>query len=239
MSDPDVAEQAPPRPLAVRVDTSLARDGGLGGIPELGSQRSVSVPPVIASVVLYWLPLGAGGRSVRWNGRVFEAVVSRLEHRAVQDLYHSALEVHVGKKSYVIEMTPVWVGDAGDRGVVREGPVGLRWLGRFRMFRYEIRRWRDGAIPDVAEAVVGVGPREVSQDWARAQHLLDLVSKVPALTWGRDESRAGEMWNSNSITSWLLARSGCDTGALAPPNGGRAPGWSAGLVVAARDRSEW
>lgn len=145
----------------------------------------------------------------------------------------------MGKKSYVIEMTPVWVGEAGDRGVVREGPVGLRWLGRFRMFRYEIRRWRDGAIPDVAEAVVGVGPREVSQDWARAQHLLDLVSKVPALTWGRDESSAGEMWNSNSITSWLLARSGCNTGALAPPTGGRAPGWSAGLVVAARDRSDW
>ncbi len=116
------------------------------------TQRAALVAPDTASVMLYWLPLGAGGRSVRWNGRVFEAVVSRLEHRAVRDLYHSALEVHLGKKSYVIEMTPVWVGKAGDRGVVREGPVGLRWLGRFRMFRYEIRRWRDGAIPDVAEA---------------------------------------------------------------------------------------
>jgi hypothetical protein len=115
----------------------------------------------------------------------------------------------------------------------------LRWLGRFRMFRYEIRRWRDGALPDVAEAVVGVGPREVSHDWSRAQHLLDLVSKVPAVAWGRVESNAGEMWNSNSITSWLLARSGCDTGAPAPPAGGRAPGCSAGLMVAARNRSEW
>jgi len=122
VSDPETARQAL-RPLAVRIDTS----------PRLTSQCSLLVPRVTASIVLYWLPLGAGGRSVRWNGRVFEAAVSRLEHRAAQDLYHSALEVRVGKKSYVIEMTPVWVGEAGDRGVVREGPVGLRWLGRFRM----------------------------------------------------------------------------------------------------------
>jgi hypothetical protein len=26
-------------------------------------------------------------------------------------------------------------------------------LGRFRFFRYEIRSWRDGIIPDLAEAV--------------------------------------------------------------------------------------
>jgi hypothetical protein len=64
-------------------------------------------------------------------------------------------------------------------------------------------------------------------------------SYVIEMTRVWDESGAGEMWNSNSITSWLLARSGCDVGALAPPAGGRAPGWSAGLVVEARDRSEW
>ena len=237
VSDPEPARQAPAS-LALTVGTSLASDGGhLGSLPRVSFQRSSLIVPDTARVILYWLPLGAGGHSVRWNGRVFEAVFSRLEQRAVQDLYHSALEVHTGRNSYVIEMTPAWAGEAGDRGVVREGPVGLRWLGRFRLFRYEIRRWRDGAIPDVAEAVVG--PREVSQDWGRAQHLLDLVPRVPALTWGRDESSAGEMWNSNSITSWLLARSGCDTGTLAPPAGGRAPGWSAGLVVAARERSEW
>jgi hypothetical protein len=34
-----------------------------------------------ASVDLYWLPLGAGGHSVRLNGKVFEAVVARLERR--------------------------------------------------------------------------------------------------------------------------------------------------------------
>jgi hypothetical protein len=46
-------------------------------------------------VDLYWLPLGAGGRSVRLNGRVFEAVAARLEKRTTKDLYHSALEIRV------------------------------------------------------------------------------------------------------------------------------------------------
>ena len=72
------------------------------------------MPPVVkgrpdaASVMLYWLPLGSGGHSVRWNGRLFEALVARHEHRAVRDLYHSALEVHIGAERFVIEMTPVW-----------------------------------------------------------------------------------------------------------------------------------
>ena len=46
-----------------------------------------------ATVSLYWLPLGAGGRSVRWNGRIFEALAARRERRAARALYHSALEV--------------------------------------------------------------------------------------------------------------------------------------------------
>ena len=61
-----------------------------------------------SAVLLYWLPLGAGGRSVRWNGRVFEAVIARHDHRAGHDLYHSALEVRLGGKRWVVEMTPVW-----------------------------------------------------------------------------------------------------------------------------------
>jgi hypothetical protein len=42
------------------------------------------------------------------------------------------------------------------------------------------------------------------------------------------------MWNSNSLISWLIARSGIDTASIHPPAGGRAPGWHAGLVVATR-----
>jgi hypothetical protein len=50
----------------------------------------------------------------------------------------------------------------------------------------------------------------------------------------RDELNTGDMWNSNWLISWLLACSGHDTDAIASPAHDRAPGWTAGLVVAAR-----
>jgi hypothetical protein len=180
---------------------------------------------------LYWLPLGAGGRSVRLNGRVFEAVAARLEHRAACDLYHSALEGHlpaIGR--FVIEMTPVPDGDRTRRGVVAEGPVGARWAGRVRVCRYEVRRWRDGSIPDVGEAVDS--PQRLSDDPGLVQRLWDAVPTLPRLVWGRDELGAGEMWNSNSVISWLVARSGLDAESIRPPDGGRAPGWTAGIAAA-------
>src|SRR5881275_2441079 len=108
--------------------------------------------PVSGAIDLYWLPLGAGGHSVRLNGRIFEWFAARLAHRDRCDLYHSALEVQVPEGRFVIEQAPAWSQDA-DRGVVAEGVVGTRVAGRLRLFRYEIRRWRDGVIPDVAEAV--------------------------------------------------------------------------------------
>lgn len=184
-------------------------------------------------MLLYWLPLGAGGRSVHWNGRLFEALAARHEHRATQDLYHSALEVYLDDARFVIEMTPAWGTDVADRGVVAEGPVGARSLSRFAAFRYVVRRWRAGVIPDVAEAV-GI-PRQVSQDAARARRLLARVPNVPTLTWGRDELRTGDMWNSNSLMAWLLAGSDHETDSIEPPAHGRAPGWHAGLVAAARE----
>ena len=186
-------------------------------------------------VFLYWLPLGAGGHSVRLNGRIFEAVAATFGRRSRCDLYHSALVVSLPEGRFVIEMTPIPSTKATDRGVVAEGAVGSRLAQRLRVFRYEIRRWRDGVIPDLAEAVES--PRQLTADPARARCVLDLVPAVPTLVWGRDESRAGEMWNSNSLTSWLLARSGLHTEAVQPPAGGRAPGWSAGLVVARRQQA--
>jgi len=182
-------------------------------------------------VDLYWLPLGAGGHSVRLNGRVFEAVAARLERRTACDLYHSALEVRVPEGRFIIENSwPIPDADGGSRGAVVEGSVGSRRLARFRVFRYELRRWRDGAIPDVDWAVAS--PQRLSDDALRARHLLELVPSVPALVWGRDELGTGEMWNSNSVISWLLARSGLPADAVRPPVGGRAPGWEAGLVAA-------
>jgi len=154
-----------------------------------------------------------------------------LQHRGRADLYHSALEVHVREGRFVIEQAPAW-GTSGERGVVAEGPVGMRAAGRFRLFRYEVRRWRDGVIPDVAEAVES--PQRQSDDTDRARGLLELVPEMPTPVWGRDELRTGEMWNSNSFISWLLVRSGFDAATIRLPPSGRAPGWDAGVVVAQR-----
>ena len=184
------------------------------------------------AVDLYWLPLGAGGHSVRLNGRIFEAVVARLEKRSMKDIYHSALVVSVAEGVVVIEMAPVRDGNGASRGVVAEGAVGSRWARSLRSFRYEIRRWRNGVIPDVDEAVDS--PRRLTEDPLLARRVLELVAAVPTPVWGRDELKAGEMWNSNSLTSWLIARSGLGVEEVHPPTGGRAPGWRAGLVVAGR-----
>src|SRR5207237_8168592 len=118
------------------------------------------------------------------------------------------------------------------RGGVAEGAVGSPSAGRLRIFRYEVRRWRDGAIPDAAEAVES--PQHLSNDLERARRLLALAPYVPTPVWGRDELCAGEMWNSNSIIAWLVARARLHAEAIQPPSGGRAPGWNAGLVVARR-----
>ena len=124
--------------------------------------------------------------------------------------------------------------DRAERGVVAEGAVGARAAGRLRLFRYEVRRWRDGSIPDVAEAVES--PHRLSEDSNCARRLLELVPQVPTPVWGRDELRAGEMWNSNSMISWLIARSGLDAESVQLPPGGRAPGWRAGIVIARRQQ---
>ena len=186
-----------------------------------------------ASVDLYWLPLGAGGHSVRLNGRLFEAVVALREGRKRCDLYHSALVVHLPEGRFVIEQGPAR-RRGHERGVVAEGAVGARWAGRLRLFRYEVRCWRDGVIADVAEAVDS--PQRVSDDERLARRLVELVPAVPTAVWGRDDLRTGEMWNSNSAISWLLESAGLTTASLARPERGRAPGWDAGRAVAVRTR---
>lgn len=187
----------------------------------------------MGSVELYWIPLGADGNpTVRWSGRLYEWFAARRDRRTPQPLFHSALVVRPDDAtSYAIEMAPVWSSRLPDRGVVVEGPVGLRSLGRSRLFRYEVRCWREGVIPDLTEAVDS--PVVLPATEEQTSLLLGLAPSFPALTWGLDESDAGDMWNSNSLVSWLLASSGLQID-LAPPRRGRAPGWTAGLVVAAR-----
>jgi hypothetical protein len=127
----------------------------------------------------------------------------------------------------VIEQAPVRRGD-DEHGAVAEGAIGSRAL----PFRYEIRCWRGGSIPDIDEAVDS--PQRLTADVGAARRLLELVPQVPTPTWGRDELGTGEMWNSNSVVSWLIARAGLDPGRARMPIGGRAPGWDAGLAVARR-----
>jgi hypothetical protein len=149
------------------------------------------------------------------------------------DLYWLPLGAGASVVRFVIELTPVAGGDPTERGLVGDGPVGSRWLGRFRLFRYELHCWRDGVIPDVDQAVAS--PQRLTVDPHQVRQLLDAVPRVPTPVWGRDELGTGEMWNSNSVIAWLIASSGVSTASIDPPPGGRAPGWVAGLVVAGRN----
>jgi hypothetical protein len=181
---------------------------------------------------LYWLPLGAGGHSVRLNGIVFEAVAAAIGRRPRCDLYHSALVLQTPEGRFTLEQGPAGRGEGSERGVVAVGAVGSRLAGRLRLFRYEVRCWRDGVIPDIREAVES--PRRLTDDPVVAQRLVELAEQLPTPVWGRDELDAGEMWNSNSVIAWLLAGAGLPVESIEPPLGGRAPGWGAGVVVARR-----
>jgi hypothetical protein len=106
-----------------------------------------------AAVRLYWIPLSAGLDVVRLNvarlsGKVFEAVSALAQQRPPCDLYHAALEVSVPSRRFVIEMTGARDRHGCERGVVCQGAMFAPWLGRFRLFRYEVRCWPGGTIPD-------------------------------------------------------------------------------------------
>lgn len=213
---------------------SLFPFGSAGANAGPGAATSSLVRDVVSDawIDLYWLPLGAGGHCVRWNGRLYERLVAATEHRQPCELFHSALQIRRGNgTTYAVEMGPVWNVTAADRGVVCEGPVGARRLGRLRAFRYEVRCWPDGYIPDIEEAV---GTARVSADPCKVAAVLQVLPQVPPLIWGRDELGSGDMWNSNSLVSWALARTGHDMRMIRPPQHGRAPGWRAGLVLAER-----
>lgn len=75
----------------------------------------------------------------------------------------------------------------------------------------------------------------MTDDPATAERLLDLAPRLPRPVWGRDELGTGDMWNSNSVVSWLLSAAGIDVESIRRPAGGRAPGWAAGIVAARRN----
>jgi hypothetical protein len=189
-----------------------------------------------AYVDLYWLPLGAGGSVVKLNGRAYEALTAIIARRRPLDLYHAALQVATPSGHFAIEIAPIPDANSAARGVVAGGAVGSRLAGHLRIFRYELRCWRDGTIPDLAAAVES--PIRLSEDGTVTARLLELLPAVPMPVWGRDELDAGEIWTSNSTVSWLLVRAGLGVEAIRLPRGGRAPGWDAGIAVARRTDAE-
>ena len=72
-------------------------------------------------------------------------------------------------------------------------------------------------IPDLGHPV---GRVPLSEDSEAVRHVVELVRTVPTPVWGL-------RWNSNSMVAWVLTRAGLAEG-IAPPSGGRAPGWGAG-----------
>ena len=88
---------------------------------------------------------------------------------------------------FVIEQAPIRAATAPSAASSPRVRSAARAAGRFRLFRYEVRRWRDGVIPDVAEAVES--PQRLSDDPDCARRLLELVPQVPTPVWGRDELR--------------------------------------------------
>ncbi|MFW2514238.1 hypothetical protein ACNI3K_10720 [Demequina sp. SO4-13] len=174
---------------------------------------------------LLWLPVGADGHVVIHTSAWWERWRAAVERRSPAPLFHAAMELRLAGVPAVIEMAPAWGAGSGDRGVLATGPVGLGWLGRSRFFRYEVRCWAYGAIPDRAWAVGE--PIVLTSDAGTITRMLTSVGSVPTLTWGRPVPGAGDMWNSNSLISWVIGSAGLRTD-REPPDGGRAPGWAAG-----------
>jgi hypothetical protein len=189
--------------------------------------------PSTFGVDMYWLPLGARGRWLRFGGKVYEALAALLGGREQLDIFHSVLEVHTREGRFVIEMGPAIDDDWSRRGVVAVGPVGFAWAVALPILRYEVRCWPEGIT---AYGYAVESPLRLTHDAATAARVLELAHEVPTPVWGRDDLGMGEMWTCNSLTSWLLGRA--DLGdSIRPPAGGRAPGWDAGLRAARRERA--
>jgi hypothetical protein len=92
------------------------------------------------------------------------------------------------------------------RGVAVEGPVGSRRLTASALFAMRFGAGTRASSPISLKRVES--PQGLITDENQAHRILELVPTVPPLLWGRDELGVGDMWNSNSVVSWLLARRG-------------------------------
>lgn len=173
---------------------------------------------------------------VTTSARFYESVAAAISHREPKVLFHAALVVQTGSIRKIIECAwPSPDDELSERGVVVVGPVFTRFLERFRTFRYEVRCWEDGIIPDLEFATT---PLPVGEAADTAERVVAAVDAIPAHRWGRDDLGVGEMWNSNSVISFVLATAGVPVVDLDPPTDGRAPGWTSG-IAAAGSREAW
>lgn len=124
---------------------------------------------------LYWLPLGACGWFVRRNGRLYEWLVSRREHRAPLELYHAGLVIGQDGVEYAVEMGPVWnVGTGRARG---GGGVELQLARRLGACHRGRRLAHPGDTRRRARTRMGCGTR-VGRSIGR--HSLKIPMTLPA-----------------------------------------------------------
>ncbi len=176
------------------------------------------------------MPVGAGtSRFQRGSLRLWEAFEAARARRPRAALFHSALKlVSEDGQTSTLELTPAFAG--GQESPLLTGPVGFRGAERWRLFRYQLRCLPVARLPD--EEFVVESPTTLSTDCALIPRILALAPTIPAYTWGRRVAGSDEMWTSDSVISFLLVRAGVDLSAVAPPKGGRAPGWRAGVALA-------
>jgi hypothetical protein len=181
-------------------------------------------------LTLYWIPVASGTRLPfqRWSLALYEAVAALLARRPRGQLYHAALKITVDGVTRTLEMAPE--GQGRGQAPLVSGPVGDPRAARFRIFRYGLHCLEAASLPDEQYAVAVLN---LSGDCDTARRVLDLAPRVPGYTWGRRAPGTREMWTSDSVTSWLLTRAGLETASLRVPASGRAPGWQAGIEVAA------
>ena len=219
-----------PRRSADNPQPGRARLRMCGGARSARVGGRMTSPP--SAVDLYWIPLGAGGRLVRFNGRCSRRSppLAGTGHDATSTTRSSSSRSTATATRSSWRRRPTAIGSAG--GWWRRGPSGAAISAGCPCSATRSVSWRGGTIGDLGEAVGG--PRRLSRDPGLARRLLDLVPAVPAARLGADKLHTGEMWNSNSVIAWLIAGAGVATELVAPPAHGRAPGWQAGLAVARR-----
>ena len=105
-----------------------------------------------------------------------------------------------------------------------------------RLFRYEVRRWRNGVIPDVACAIASPVPAARTDPRPVAQRVLELLSQlsIPAPVWGRTNCTRARCGTPTPSPPGCSPRA-----ATRPPASSRHPsGRAPGLVRRARRRPD-